>query len=117
MKLVVHTMIQLRSTSRVLTQPSAHAIASMLFPVNNSAPATVTRIRPSENDRPPSTRVAANPSPASLATSVYMSAPRPMNAPASMPSMDTVNSGMRALITQKSFTRPAISFGEYASNP
>ena len=52
-KLAAHTTTQLRATWRVLTQPSAHAIASRLLPVKSSAPATVTRIRPSENARPP----------------------------------------------------------------
>jgi hypothetical protein len=110
--LVAHTTTQLRSTWRVLTQPSAQAIASRLFPVKSSAPATVTRIRPSEKAIPPTSREVAKPSVGSDATSVYMSAPSPMNAPASTPSIATVRNGICALTTQKSLTRPAICRGE-----
>jgi hypothetical protein len=111
-KLVVHTTTQLRSTWRVVTHPSAHAIASRLLPVKSSAPATVTSTSPSEKLRPPSSRVAAKPRPASLATSVNISAPSPMKAPASTPSIARGSSGSFALTTQNSFTRPAISLGE-----
>ena len=107
----MQTTPQLRNTSYVLTVPFAHAIASRLLPVNSSAPATEIRISPSENATPPSSLVAAKPSDASLAISANMSAPRPMKAPANMPSSDSVKSGRPALTTPNSPTRRAISFG------
>jgi len=68
--LAAHTTTQLRSNSPVLMRPPAQAMASRLLPVNSSAPATVTRMSPSENTSPPSSREAAKPRLASLATSV-----------------------------------------------
>ena len=70
MKLATQTTAQLRSTSPVLTLPSAQAIASRLLPVNSSAPATTTSSSPSEKHTAPSTRPVAKDRPASLITSV-----------------------------------------------
>jgi hypothetical protein len=67
-KLAAATSTQLRSTSNVVIRPSAQAMASRLFPVNSSAPATTTSSSPSENTRPPPTCDAAKPSVASERT-------------------------------------------------
>ena len=105
-------MAQLRASRPNGMRPSAQAITRKLLPVNNSAPATATRISPSENASPPSTRVSAKPSEASLATSVKYSAPKPMKAPASTPSMNIVRSGRLAFTMPMFSTFSAISFGE-----
>ncbi len=52
MKLPAKAMIQLASTAPVVTLPLAHAITSMLLPVNNSAPPIITMIRPAQNTIP-----------------------------------------------------------------
>ena len=105
-------MSQFFSNSLVPRHPSAHAMASRLFPVNNSAPATTTSSRPSEKTTPPSTRESAKLKEASLATSVKYIAPNPMKAPASMASIHMVNKGNRALTTHTSLTRSATCLGE-----
>ena len=45
------------STARVVTFPLAQAITSMLLPVNNSAPPTITRMRPTQKTIPVSSRM------------------------------------------------------------
>jgi hypothetical protein len=111
-KLAAHTSAQLRNSANVLTWPPAQAIAIRLLPVKSSAPATMTRMRPSENTNPPSRRDAAKPSAVSLATSVNINAPRPMKAPANTPSSACVSHGRRALTTPTLLMRAAMSCGE-----
>jgi len=50
------TMAQLRSSLPVLTFFAAQAMTIRLLPVNSSAPATTTRMRPRQKTRPPSRR-------------------------------------------------------------
>nr|WP_218916417.1 hypothetical protein [Calidithermus chliarophilus] len=64
------TTSQLRSTSAPRMRPPAQAITSRLLPVKSSAPATTTKIRPSEKLTPPSTRLSPKDRPASLVTRV-----------------------------------------------
>jgi hypothetical protein len=105
-------MAQFRASMPKGMRPSAQAITRKLLPVNNSAPATATRMSPRENASPPSTRVSAKPSDASLATSVKYSAPKLMKAPASTPSIAIVRSGSAALTMPMFSIFSAISFGE-----
>ena len=52
------------------------------LPVNSSAPATITQMRPSEKQKPPRMLDAAKPSVGSAFTQVMNSAPLPMSMPA-----------------------------------
>ena len=85
--------------------------------MNSSAPATTTRINPSENATPASHLVGPKPSEDPVATVVESTAPSAMNAPATTPSTNVVNVGAFAFATPRVSTRPAISFGEKASCP
>ena len=49
-------MIQLRHTLTVLTFRAAHAMMIKLLPVNSSAPATTTKIRPRQKAKPANNR-------------------------------------------------------------
>ena len=93
------------------TWPLAHAMTIRLLPVNSSAPATTTSSSPSENTIPPTSRCAANPRLASLATRVNISAPSPMKAPAITPSSADVDHGKRVFCTPTVRTRSAIWAG------
>ena len=55
-KLPTKTMPQLRNIWAVVTLRAAQAITIRLLPVNSSAPATTTRIRPKQKTRPPRRR-------------------------------------------------------------
>ena len=68
--IAIHTAMHTRMLHSTPRKKAAQAMASRLLPVKSSAPATTTSKRPSEKHTPPSTRDAANPSVASLATKV-----------------------------------------------
>ena len=69
----------------VRTRLPAHAITIRLLPVKSSAPATMTRIRPSENASPPRRRRTPNGTSAPPAVTVVAKiAPSAMKAPASI---------------------------------
>ena len=55
-KLPAKTSPQLPQQAGLLTRWLAHAITSRMLPVNSSAPATTTRIRPREKAIPPISR-------------------------------------------------------------
>jgi hypothetical protein len=101
----------LRSTCAEVILPSAQAIARRLLPVNSSAPATITSTSPSENTRPPPICAAAKPSVASALTITNNIIPRPMKAPASVPSIKSGSVAMRAFATPTVSMRRATSLG------
>jgi toxin ParE1/3/4 len=70
-----------------------------------------TRIRPSENATPPSTRAGPKPSPDSVMASVEKAAPSAMKAPASTANASVSQTRSRALATPTSSTRWATSAG------
>src|SRR5262249_53721224 len=87
-----------------------------LLPVNSSAPATTTRIRPSENVNPVSSRatpygMALPPAPVVVANA----APSAMNAPASTASTNVVTTPAPAFATPTRSAFTAISGGGRAS--
>ena len=110
-KLAAQTSTQLRSSCAELILPSAHAMASRLLPVNSSAPATITSSSPSEKTSPPPICAAAKPRVASALTITNNIVPRPMNAPASVPSIKSGSVAMRALATPTVSMRSATSLG------
>ena len=110
-----YTNSQLRSITRRLISRDAQAIDTKLLPVNSSAPATTTRIRPSENASPPSNRVTPKPSSESVTTTRKNTAPSEMKAPASTASTSTLSRSAVALATPTDSTRAAISLGDQAS--
>ena len=70
---------------RTLAQAKRLLAAPMTMrqlPVNSSAPATITQMRPSEKQKPPRMLDAAKPSVGSAFTQVMNSAPLPMSMPA-----------------------------------
>ncbi|AJR05443.1 hypothetical protein H744_1c0418 [Photobacterium gaetbulicola Gung47] len=116
-KLAAHTTPQFINNSDVVILLSAQAIAKRLLPVNSSAPATMTSNSPREKVTPPSTCCMANPSSASDFTKVKYKPPRPIKAPANMPSITMESSGSLAFTTPMLSTFSAICLGENASNP
>ena len=77
--------VQLRASCPVVICRAAQAMTTRLFPVNSSAPPTTTRISPSENASPASSRPGPKPSGLSVRTSVENMAPNATKAPASRP--------------------------------
>jgi hypothetical protein len=104
-------MTQLRNCNRVEMRRPTQAMTRRLLPVNNSAPATITRISPREKATPPKSRALAKPRAGSLTTSVKNIAPRPMNPPANTASAAIEGNGNCALVTPTSSTGSAISRG------
>jgi hypothetical protein len=116
-KLPMYTISHTRSKRVAVTWPLATAISMRLFPVNSSAPAITTKIRPSENATPASHLVTPKPRELSVPTKVARTAPRPMNTPARTPSTNAGIMRAFALATPRVRTRFAISTGEKASMP
>ena len=121
---------QFSKSARVVTLRLAHAITIMLLPVNNSAPPTTTRMRPTENTTPMSNRVnpygmsavrAWIPSLDTISmlpapTVVAKIAPNEMNAPAITLRTNTVKGSADALLTPLCSAMRAIDDGMTASN-
>ena len=93
----------------------AQAIAIRLLPVNSSAPATTTRIRPRLKERPPSRRAGPKPRSLPVITTRNRKAPSEMKAPASTESTNRVSASVRAFATPARATSCAISRGAWAS--
>jgi hypothetical protein len=89
-----------------------------LFPVNSSAPPTTTRIRPSENARPPRMRAGPNGSgsPVDVVAMVERTAPNAMNAPASTPRTNVRTKGIAAFAAPTSSAFASMAGGSRASS-
>ena len=116
-KLPTYTTAQLRASATSRTLRLAAAITMSMLPVNNSAPPTTTRMRPSEKLRPPMSREIPGASPVPAVTAVENTAPREMNTPPSTASANRRGNGSAALATPTVSARSAISAGSNASSP
>ena len=118
-KLPTYTIPQLRSTAVRGIRPLAKAMTIRLLPVNSSAPATTTAMRPRQKTRPPNSLTRPKPMPAAdkpVVTIVAKIAPHAIKAPASTARANMVGVLSSALATPTLSMRLAIFAGGNASN-
>src|SRR5208282_571978 len=110
-KFAKYTQNQLRNNLVRVTSPSNTSRNIRTFPVNSSAPAMTTIIRPAENTMPLTSRPKPTPG-MSWATNVAVSAPNAMNAPAKNPRVIILLMLRLALLHSISTALAATSFGD-----